>query len=163
MVKREPEWDDAAKAELLALLNIMAEPERAKPEVMRAFKFDPFPTDGSVHWDTYEMTWDVTLTASGIEHPDDKKTLLLAKIGMENVQLLASLVVPGTIKTTNYDTMMGFLKAHLGSKESQVVALERFRNRTQGSDPVRVWVADLRRLASFCKMGEGFSGKCWPK
>jgi len=44
----------------------MAPPERAAPQQMQSFRFEQFPSDGTVHWDTYGLAWDFALLTTSV-------------------------------------------------------------------------------------------------
>jgi len=133
--------------------------ERAKPEVLRAFKHEKYPSDGSVDWDAWKTSLEFAFDAAGIEHHEDQRALLLGKLGPEGIQLLTSLMFPKAVKESTFKEIVDKLDAHPTIKESNVIAVERFRNRKQGSDAAQDWIADLRRLASRCKFGTEFESQ----
>ncbi|KAK3933087.1 Zinc finger protein 444 [Frankliniella fusca] len=133
------------------------------------FRFEPFRADAE-RWSNYVSRLEFALEAQGFTTDEQKKTALVSICSAEQYeQAIASYVytdnpmypTPVSSVAVPYDKILSALKARYSAFEpSPAVAEDEFLNRRQGPDePLCAYVAELRRLASFCEFQAGYQGR----
>lgn len=124
----------------------------------RRFRFDSF-LPGKERWANYASRLQFALAAHGLLTDRERKTAFIPICSGELYECIASAVYPRQVHSlqVTFAEIMEVLEARYGTLDpSPTMAEQDFLQRSQQqNEPFAVWLADLRRLASFC----GFNGQ----
>ena len=83
-----------------------------------------------------------------------KKAILLSSIGQKQFRLIKDLVAPATLAEKAYDDIITALKRHHQPEPPHFLQRAIFEKRDRKlNESVQDYIAELRKLAEFCKFG----------
>ncbi|XP_049886688.1 uncharacterized protein LOC126381229 [Pectinophora gossypiella] len=108
-------------------------------------------------WSSYVDRLDMYFTANDVKS-DRKLPTLIAVMGDEAYELLVNLSSPSKPSELGYEKAVELLQQHLQPAPSALAERFKFRQRRQGAEEsVSCYVAELKKLARFCKFDKNLS------
>lgn len=110
-------------------------------------------TEKDNNWTLWAEMLENYFDANSITDEKKKASIFLTVLGKYGYELISTLCNPEKPKSKNYEKLIKLMGDHLQPLPSEITERYNFRKCKQGEDSVKTFIANLKKLATYCNFG----------